>query len=349
MIHIMKIEALKNTIQQLLSGSKGLLAMDESTTTCNKRFEPLDIPQTVEYRKKYRELIVTTPGLEAYISGAILVDETITQRTAAGKLFTEILTAKGIIPGIKVDQGTVPMEGCPGERLTEGLEGLAERLAHYYSLGARFAKWRAVITIGENTPTATNIRANADLLARYALLCQEAGLVPIVEPEILMDGDHSLQRCAEVTREVLHTVFNSLLERQVHLEGMILKPNMIVPGTHSAVQDNIAAVADATVECLLQYVPASAPGIAFLSGGQPAELATARLNEMHLRFKNKMPWVLTFSFSRAVQQPALEFWKGDDRNVQGAQQRLLHRVDLNSAALTGRYTAGMENTLNGAF
>jgi len=342
----MNVELLKNTVAKLLSGHKGLLAMDESINTCNKRFEHLNIPQSVEYRRKYRELIVTAPGLESYISGAILVDETMVQTAAGGKSFVDILRNKDIVPGIKVDQGAASMEGFPGEKITEGLEGLVPRLATYYEQGARFAKWRAVINIGERIPTTDNIRSNAYLLARYALLCQESGLVPIVEPEVLMDGNHLLQRCAEVTHEVLHTVFNALYEQRVKFEGMILKPNMIVPGVTCAVQESIETVADATVKCFLRCVPAVIPGIAFLSGGQAPEIATARLNAMHLRFADKMPWALTFSFSRATQQPALEYWASFDDNIKGAQERLLHRVALNSAARLGQYIPELE-TING--
>lgn len=338
----MNIAELKNTAQRLMDGDKGLLAMDESTPTCNKRFKELDIPQTEEYRRKYRELIVTTPRLEECISGAILFDETIKQSTADGTLFIDILIKKGIIPGIKVDEGTIPMAGFPGEKVTEGLDGLSERLTAYYKMGARFAKWRAVITIGKAIPTATGIKANAYLLARYAALCQEAGLVPIVEPEVIMDGDHSLETCAQVTNEVLHAVFNALYQHRVNMEGMILKPNMILPGTTYPDQSNAEAIANATIDCFLRCVPAAVPGIAFLSGGQPAQLASERLNTMHKRFEAIMPWALTFSFSRAIQQPALDFWKGKDENIAIAQQILHHRAACNNAARRGEYTAAME-------
>lgn len=338
----MDVQALKNTAKALMGGDKGLLAMDESTPTCNKRFKELDIPQTEEYRRKYRELIVTTAGLEQFISGAILFDETIKQSTADGTLFIDILIGKGIIPGIKVDEGTVPMAGFPGEKVTEGLDGLAERLKTYYEMGARFAKWRAVITIAADLPTPACIKANAFILARYAILCQEAGLVPIVEPEVVMDGDHSLQSCASITTEVLHHVFNALYHQGVNLEGVILKPNMILPGNDSAEKPSAAVVAAATMKCFFKTVPAMVPGVAFLSGGQPAELASERLNEMHVKFDGTMPWALTFSFSRAIQQPALEIWKGDDKNIAAAQKELLHRAHCNSAARRGAYTADME-------
>jgi fructose-bisphosphate aldolase class I len=342
----MNLQELKNTAQRLMSDDKGLLAMDESIATSNKRFKPLNIPETEEYRRKYRELIVTAPSLEKYISGAILFDETIKQTTADGTLFIDILAKKGIIPGIKVDEGAISMNSFPGEKVTEGLDGLGIRLAEYYQKGARFAKWRAVIAIDNHIPTSACIKANAYLLARYAALCQEAGLVPIVEPEVLMDGDHSLQRCAEVTYEVLHAVFNALYEQRVHLEGMILKPNMIVPGIDCLVQDDAAAVADATVECFLRSVPAAVPGIAFLSGGQSPELASERLNAMHTRFDGRMPWALTFSFSRAIQQPALVKWKGNDSNVAAAQLLLVERAALNSAARRGEYSAAMEGNVD---
>ncbi len=338
----MDIKELKNIVNKLMSGDKGLLAMDESTATCNKRFEATGIPQTEQYRKKYRELIVTTPGLETCISGAILFDETIRQTTDNGTLFIDILVKKGIIPGIKVDQGAVPMPAFPGEKVTEGLDGLRERLVEYYQRGARFAKWRAVIAIDRGIPTPTCIKANAYILARYAALCQEAGLVPIVEPEVLMDGNHTLERCAEVTTEVLHAVFNALYQQRVDLECMILKPNMILPGVDCPVQVDADAIADATIACFLRCVPAAVPGIAFLSGGQAFELASERLNAMHVKFSDIMPWALTFSFSRAIQQPALEAWKGEDQNIAVAQKLLLHRAACNTAARRGEYTNALE-------
>lgn len=339
-----KEHLLKDIARQLLADHKGLLAMDESTATCNKRFSELGIPQTEEYRRKYRELIVTAPGLEESISGAILFDETIRQRAADGTLLIDILKSKGIIPGIKVDEGTIPMAGFPGEKITEGLDRLPERLKEYVEMGARFAKWRAVITIGQDLPTSTSIKANAYLLARYAALCQEAGLLPIVEPEVIMDGNHSLEICAQVTTEVLHAVFNALYQHRVDLESMILKPNMVLPGEDSPLTNTAREVAEATVACFQRCVPVSVPGIAFLSGGQPAMLASERLNTMHQLFDKAMPWTLTFSFSRAVQQPALEIWKGDDDNVVAAQKALNHRVACNRAANHAAYTADMEDT-----
>jgi len=338
----MDIKALKNTASALMAGHKGLLAMDESTATCNKRFAEVGIPQTVEYHRRYRELIVTTPGLGECISGAILFDETIYQATNDGVLFVDILKQAGIIPGIKVDEGTVDLAGFPGEKITEGVDGLRNRLAKYYSLGARFCKWRAVITIGDNIPTRGCIDANMHLLARYAALCQEAGMVPIVEPEVLMDGNHTIERCFEVTSKTLRMLFNQLHIQNVDLHGIILKPNMVIAGKDCPKQNSIAEVADATVNCLLENVPAIVPGVAFLSGGQSSLDASAHLNAMHIRFKGKLPWALTFSFARAIQQPALELWKGKDENVKEAQKMLYHRASLDNAARRGEYSAEME-------
>jgi fructose-bisphosphate aldolase class I len=340
----MKAQNLISTVQTLLAGDKGLLAMDESISTCHKRFAALGIPQTGEARRAYRELIVTTPGLGEAISGAILFDETIRQKTKDGRLFVDVLNQAGIVPGIKVDQGAKALAGFAGEKVTEGLDGLRRRLEDYFEQGARFAKWRAVITIGEGIPTLGCLEANAHALARYAALCQEAGLVPIVEPEVLMDGAHTLERCSEVTEEALVLLFGHLHTQRVDLRGTILKPNMVLPGKDCPRQASVEEVADATVECLLQAVPAVVPGIAFLSGGQAADLATARLNAMYVRFKSKMPWALTFSFSRAVQQPALEIWAGKDENVATAQKALYHRAKCNSAARRGEYTPEMEKS-----
>ena len=302
----MNAQELKDTARALVAGDKGLLAMDESHPTCNKRFAKLGIPQTVEARRAYRELIVTTPRLSECISGAILFDETIRQQKKDGTPFVKAITDAGIIPGIKVDAGAKDMAGHPGEKISEGLDGLRERLKEYSQMGARFAKWRAVIAVGEGIPSRGCIEANAHALARYAALCQEAGLVPVVEPEVLMDGGHTLERCSEVTQEVLRTVFNQLYTQRVTLEGMLLKPNMVVAGLACPEQPPVDEVADATVQCLLRTVPAAVPGVAFLSGGQPSELASARLNAMNVRFKSRLPWALTFSYSRAIQQPALE-------------------------------------------
>ncbi len=353
----------------MVAVDKGLLAMDESNPTCNKRFAKLGIPQTVEARRDYRELIVTTPGLGEFISGAILFDETIRQQKKDGTPFINILTDAGIIPGIKVDTGAKEMAGHLGEKITEGLDGLRDRLKEYFQMGARFAKWRAVLAIGDGLPSRSCIEANAHALARYAALCQEAGMVPIVEPEVLMEGDQSLERCRKVTEEVLRNVFIQLNCQRVLLEGIILKPNMVLPGLtcppHREVKEvgvgeqqyqvrltdrqpdeeqDIDEVANITVKSLWRTVPAAVPGIAFLSGGQSAELASARLNAMNLRFKSQLPWALAFSFARAIQQPALEIWRSKEANVMAAQQALLHRAKCNRAARRGEYTAAMERT-----
>ena len=338
----MNTQELINTARMLVAGDKGLLAMDESTPTCDKRFAMLGIPQTLEARRAYREMIITTPGLAESISGLILYDETIRQKKKDGTPFIKIIIDAGIIPGIKVDTGAKDMAGHPGEKITEGLDGLRSRLTEYSQMGARFAKWRAVIALGEGLPSQGCIEANAQSLARYAALCQEAGLVPIVEPEVLMDGEHTLGRCNEVTEEVLRTVFNQLYTQRVMLEGMILKPNMVLPGLACPKQETVDEVADVTVRCLLRSVPAAIPGIAFLSGGQTSELASARLNAMNFRFKSRLPWALSFSFARAIQQPALEIWHGDEKNVFAAQKALYHRASCNRAARRGEYTTAIE-------
>jgi fructose-bisphosphate aldolase class I len=338
----MKSQTLRDTVTALFADNKGLLAMDESNPTCNKRFAQLGIPQTVDARRAYRELILTTPGLGECIGGAILYDETIRQQKIDGTPFIKVLIEAGIIPGIKVDAGARELAGHPGEKVTEGLDGLRDRLAEYLQMGARFAKWRAVIAIGDGIPSWGSIEANAHALARYAALCQEAGLVPVVEPEVLMDGEHSLEQCYKVTDEVLRTVFSQLFAQRVMLEGMILKPNMVLPGLACTTQETVDEVADATVSCFLRAVPAAVSAIAFLSGGQSPELASARLNAMNLRFKSRLPWAVAFSFSRAIQQPALEIWKGQEANVLAAQQALYHRARCNQVARRGDYSAAME-------
>ena len=338
----MKSHAPEEIVTRLFAENKGLLAMDESNGTCNKRFAELGIPQTEEARRAYRELIVTTQGLGECIGGAILYDETIRQHKQDGTPFVNVLIEAGIIPGIKVDTGAKDLAGLPGERVTEGLDGLRDRLAEYYRLGARFAKWRAVIAIGDDIPSRSCIEANAQALARYAALCQEAGLVPVVEPEVLMDGNHTLERCSEVTEEVLREVFRQLYAQRVILEGIILKPSMVLPGSACPKQESLEDVAEATVNCFLQSVPAAVPAIAFLSGGQSAELASARLNAMNVKFRLRLPWALAFSFARAIQQPALELWKGQDDNVLAAQQALYHRARCNQAARNGEYSPAME-------
>ncbi len=337
-------QELVDTANSLVANDKGLLAMDESNPTCNKRFAKLAIPQTTEARRAYRELIVTTPGLGESISGAILYDETIRQKLNDGTSFVQALHDVGIIPGIKLDAGAKRLAGHPGEKVTEGLDGLRERIAKYVEMGMRFAKWRAVIAIGDDIPSRGCIAANAHALARYAALCQEGGLVPIVEPEVLLDGKHTLERCDDVTEEVLRAVFKLPYEQRIVLEGMLLKPSMVLEGLGFPKQPSVEEVADATVRCLLRSVPAAVTGVAFLSGGQTAELASARLNAMNVRFESRLPWALTFSYARAIQQPALEIWSGQDANVKAAQQALAHRANCNRAARRGEYTAAMERT-----
>jgi fructose-bisphosphate aldolase class I len=344
-VHV-SAQRLIDTAHRLVGAGKGLLAMDESNGTCDKRFAALGIAQTEDKRRAYRELIVTTPGLGDSISGAILYDETIHQRTKDGTPFVNILTEAGIIPGIKVDTGAKDLAGRPGEKITEGLDGLRDRLKDYAGMGARFAKWRAVIALGDGLPSRGCIEANGHALARYAALCQEAGVVPIVEPEVLMVGDHSLERSREVTEETLHSVFNQIYAQNVMLEGMILKPNMVLPGLTCPKQESVDEVAAATVKCLLGVVPAAVSGIAFLSGGQSAELASARLNAMNVIAKapaSRLPWPLAFSFARAIQQPALDIWRGKEACTAAAQDVLRHRACCNRAALQGEYSAAMEH------
>ena len=338
----MNLQTLRETVNSLFTDNKGLLAMDESTGTCNKRFAQLGIPQTVEARRAYRELIVTTPRLGESIGGAILYDETIRQQKDDGTPFVQVLLDAGITPGIKVDTGAKELAGHPGEKVTEGLDGLRDRLQEYFQMGARFAKWRAVITIGPGIPSWGCIEANAHALARYAAMCQAEGLVPVVEPEVVMDGDHTLETCCEVTERVLRAVFSELFTQRVVLEGMVLKPNMVLPAMSTSIHPTLDEVADATVNCFLQSVPAAVPAIAFLSGGQPAELASARLNAMNTRFKSRLPWELAFSFARAIQQPALEIWNGCQANVAAAQRALYHRALCNKAARNGNYSSDME-------
>lgn len=338
----MNAQALIDIARSLVAGDKGLLAMDESNATCNKRFANAGIPQTEEARRAYRDLIATTPGLGDCISGAILYDETIRQRTKDGTPFVKVLTDAGIVPGIKVDMGLKELAGHPGEKITDGLDGLPIRLDEYFQMGARFAKWRAAIAIGPGLPSRACIEANAKNLARYALLCQEAGLVPVVEPEALMDGDHTMERSREVTQDILRSVFKHLGAQRVMLEGMILKPNMVLPGLDCPIQQTVDEAAEATVNCLLRTVPAAVPGIAFLSGGQSGELASARLSALNAKFKAGVPWALAFSFARAIQHPALEIWGGVEVNRAAAQSALYHRAACNNAARRGEYSAAME-------
>ncbi len=334
------------TAQALMADHKGLLAIDESTETCNKRFAAIGIPQTVEMHRAWRETILTAPGINRSISGMILFDETIRQSTAAGVPFTQVMKDAGIIIGIKVDEGAKPLAGHPGETVTEGLDGLRDRLTEYAGMGARFAKWRAVISLDAQRPSPAALNVNAHALARYAALCQDVGLVPIVEPEVLMDGDHSLERSLEATQAVQEAVFHQLRLQGVVLEGMLLKPNMILSGLGSATQASVDEVADATLTCLLRCVPAAVPGIAFLSGGQSGPEASARLNAMTLKgqaLRHGLPWDVSYSYGRAIQQPALEIWHGQAANVEAAQVALVKRADMNLAARRGEYTAAMED------
>jgi fructose-bisphosphate aldolase class I len=330
------------TAQEMVAPGKGILAMDESTATCNKRFAALGIEESEEQRRRYRQLLVTTPGLSEFISGAILYDETIRQSTDDGRPFPQVLSDAGILPGIKVDTGAKNLAAHPGEKVTEGLTGLRERLADYVELGARFAKWRGVIAIGSARPSRGCVDANAHALARYAALCQEAGLTPIVEPEVLMDGDHSIETCREVSLRVLDRVVAELRAQRVELSGIVLKPNMILPGSESGEEPSLEEVARATVGWLAEVVPPAVPGIAFLSGGQSDEEATERLDAMNRLFP-EAPWRLTFSYGRALQRPALEAWRGRPENVEAGQEKLLHRARLNSAATQGAYDAGMDD------
>jgi fructose-bisphosphate aldolase class I len=331
--------ALHATAKAMVAPGKGILAADESSGTISKRFAALGIPSTVELRRQYREMLFTAPGLEQYISGVILYDETIRQATADGTPFPELLASKGILPGIKVDTGAKALAFAPGETVTEGLDGLRERIAEYYELGARFAKWRAVINIGPGQPSPNARHANAHALARYAALCQEGGLVPIVEPEVLMDGDHDIRRCDEVTHETQREVFAQLAQAGIDLEGMILKPSMVINGTKGPAA-SVQEVAEATVHCLRDGVPASVPGIAFLSGGQSSQVATEHLNAMVKLGPH--PWVLTFSYGRALQDDALRTWAGDAANREAAQEVLLLRAKCNSEAALGQYDRALE-------
>jgi fructose-bisphosphate aldolase class I len=335
-------QEMTRTVAELTAAHKGILAADESVGTIEKRFKAVNVPSTDETRRDYRELLFSTPGLGGFISGVILFEETLKQKTAAGVALPQLLTAQGIVPGIKVDMGTVPLPGFPGEKVTQGLDGLAQRLGAYKQLGARFAKWRAVIAIGAGIPTPQTIATNAHVLARYAAICQEQGVVPIVEPEVLMDGDHTLATSARVTEEVLHAVFHALHRHRVALEYMILKPNMVEPGRACPEPATPQQVAHATLVCLRRTVPAAVPGINFLSGGQSEATATANLNAMNTDAE-RQPWALSFSYGRALQASVLQAWRGAAANKSIAQQALYKRARLNSAATLGHYTAAMEN------
>lgn len=337
----MSEETLQSIAKKIVSDYKGILAADESASTAKKRLESIGLESTEENRRQYRELFLTTEGIENYISGVILFDETVYQRNSAGKLFIDLLKEKGIIPGIKVDSGTAPMSSSPEEKTTEGLDGLAERLKKYYELDLRFSKWRAVIKIGKDLPTDRCILENAQILAKYAFLSQEAGIVPIVEPEVLIDGDHTIEKSEETTTKVLKVVFNELREKNVQLDGLILKSSMVISGKDCPKQASPEEIAKSTLKCFKESVPSDVPGIVFLSGGQTAIQATVNLNAV-----NKLspsPWKISFSFGRALQGPSLEIWGGKDENIAKAQAEFIKRLKANHAANKGEYVPEMEN------
>ncbi|MHC4415469.1 MAG: class I fructose-bisphosphate aldolase [Planctomycetota bacterium] len=343
----MSADQLESTARAIVAEGKGILAADESFPTIEKRFKTIGVSSTEDTRRSYRELLFTTSGIGEFISGVILFDETIRQAAADGTPFVEVLKNQDVIPGIKVDKGAKPLAGADGEKITEGLDGLRDRLSEYYELGARFTKWRAVITIGDSLPSQFCINANADALARFAGLSQEAGLVPIVEPEVLMDGVHTIERCFEVTEATLQSVFAALFEQRVVLERTLLKPNMVLSGKDCPRQAGPEEVAQETVRCFHRTVPAAVPGIVFLSGGQSNETATANLNAMNAMAETH-PWQLSFSYGRALQDPPLRAWKGDAANVARAQEAFHQRARLNGAARFGRYSEAMERELVGA-
>ena len=334
-------EDLESIAATLVAEGKGILAADESVATATRRFDTVGIPSTEQSRRAYREMLFTTSGAADFISGAILYDETIRQKSSGGKPLAEVLLSQGIIPGIKVDTGAEPLAGSPEETVTAGLDGLRDRLAEYHGMGARFAKWRAVIRITEKLPSVACVSANAHALARYAALCQEQHVVPIVEPEVLMNGAHGIERCEEVTGMVLHAVFHSLFEQGVALESMLLKPSMVIAGKDCSSQASVQEVATATLCCLRRHVPAAVPGIVFLSGGQKDKLATEHLNAIN-RLPGPKPWKLSFSYGRALQDAALEAWHGRDENVKAGQQAFYRRARCNGAATRGEYTDQME-------
>ena len=337
----MNIDELKSVANAIVARQKGVLAADESGPTIKKRFDSIQVESTEENRRRYREILLTADGIERTVGGVILFDETLRQRTREGIPFPALLAGRGIVPGIKVDQGAKALALFDGDKVTAGLDGLRERLTEYRQLGAQFAKWRAVIEIDEHDlPSPFGIRANAHALARYAALCQEAGLVPIVEPEVLMDGAHGIERCETVTAQVLQAVFAELDAHRVQFEGMLLKPNMVIAGKKCARQAGVQEVAEATLRCLRRYVPAAVPGIVFLSGGQSAEDATDHLNAMNTM--GPQPWQVSFSYGRALQAPVLAAWQGQEGQVAAAQQALLKRCRLNGLARDGHYARAME-------
>ena len=337
------LQTLEDTAHEMVTEGKGILAADESNATMTKRLEAVGVESSDETRLRFRELLFTTPEAEEHISGVILYDETIRQATSDGTPIPEFLASRGMIPGIKVDTGAKPLAGAEDEKVTEGLDGLRERLAEYHELGARFAKWRGVIAIGEDSPSRTCISANAHALARYAALCQEAGIVPIVEPEVLMDGDHSIDSSEVATRATLHAVFGELLEQRVALEGIVLKPNMVLSGTDCSDQAGVDEVAERTLALLRQVVPAAVPGIAFLSGGQSDENASAHLSALNAL--GPAPWELSFSYGRALQAAPLGAWAGEDSNADKTQAAFAHRARCNGEARFGRYTDELEQAL----
>ena len=334
----MPSQDLVSIAQAMVASGKGILAADESTGTIEKRFNSIKVENVEENRRAYRDMLFTTKGLGDYISGVILFDETLRQKSADGTPFVELLQKNGILPGIKVDAGAKPLPFSPGETITEGLDGLPKRCAEYVKLGAQFAKWRAVITIGDKIPTATCIEENAHALARYAAICQEAGLVPIVEPEVLMDGSHDIDRCEEVTEWTLNAVYDALYLNKVQLEGSVLKPSMVISGKDSSKQAGVEEVAERTIRILKRTVPSAVAGIVFLSGGQSDELATAHLNAMNRMYQGKLPWPVSFSYGRALQAASLKAWKGSASNAAAGQAALLHRSRMNSLACTGKYS-----------
>ncbi|GJL58877.1 MAG: putative fructose-bisphosphate aldolase class 1 [Nitrospirales bacterium] len=341
----MRHGSLEATAKALVAEGKGILAADETVGTITKRFESLKISSTEDSRRTYREMLVTAPGASEFISGVIMYDETIRQKGSQGTPLPEICTRSGILPGIKVDTGAKDLAGSPGEKVTEGLDGLRDRLSEYYGMGARFAKWRAVIRITERLPSPNCVSANAHALGRYAALCQEQGLVPIVEPEVLMEGPHTIERCEDVTAQVLQTVFNALYDQSIILEGMLLKPNMVISGKECSKQASVQDVAQATLQCLRRHVPSAVPGIVFLSGGQDDLLATAHLNAIN-QLPSPKPWKISFSYGRALQDAALETWHGKAENLQAGQQAFYHRAKCNGAACFGKYAEEMEADLS---
>jgi fructose-bisphosphate aldolase, class I len=339
---------LASIAQAMVASGKGILAADESTGTIERRFNSIKVENIEENRRAYRDMLFTTKGLGDYISGVILYDETIRQKSADGTSFVDLLTKNGILPGIKVDTGAKPLPFCPEETVTEGLDGLPKRCAEYVKMGAKFAKWRAVITIGKDIPSATCVEENAHALARYAAICQEAGLVPIVEPEVLMDGSHTIDRCEQVTEWTLNAVYDALYLNRVKLEESVLKPSMVISGKDCAQQAGVEEVAERTVKILKRTVPGAVAGIVFLSGGQSDEVATAHLNAMNRMFAGRLPWPLSFSYGRALQAPSLKAWKGSASNVSAGQAALLHRSRMNGLACTGRYSENDERQAKAA-